>query len=91
MLGAFRPSTSQSRGVVDYTQAARRFAQRAQEQGAVIRTGAEVRNLDGFLVRDDGRVINVLNAPSPAATSSLSIASMITDRLADRQETIAAS
>lgn len=44
--------------------------------------------IDDFLVRDDGRVINVLNAPSPAATSSLSIASMIGDRLADREAAV---
>ncbi len=43
---------------------------------------------DGRLVEDfvfagDGRALHVLNAPSPAATSSLSIASVIADRAAE--------
>ncbi len=43
------------------------------------------RLLDDFLLRDAGRVLNVCNAPSPAATASLSIGATIADRLAERQ------
>jgi (S)-2-hydroxyglutarate dehydrogenase len=42
--------------------------------------------IDDFLIDESDRMINVLNAPSPAATSSLRIGSMITDRLAPRFE-----
>lgn len=45
---------------------------------AVARDGALV---DDFLFRRDGAVTHVLNAPSPAATSSLAIAREIVDRL----------
>lgn len=41
--------------------------------------------LDDFVWADTNRVINVLNAPSPAATASLSIGSQIVDRLATHQ------
>jgi len=40
--------------------------------------------VDDFLIDESDRMINVLNAPSPAATSSLRIGSMITDLLASR-------
>jgi L-2-hydroxyglutarate oxidase LhgO len=43
---------------------------------AVDRTGALV---DDFRVSTRGPVINIRNAPSPAATSSLAIAEMIVD------------
>jgi L-2-hydroxyglutarate oxidase LhgO len=39
--------------------------------------------VDDFLVHVDGRVVHVLNAPSPAATSSLSIGDAIVDRLSE--------
>ncbi|QDV52315.1 L-2-hydroxyglutarate oxidase [Gimesia fumaroli] len=42
--------------------------------------------IDDFLIDESDRMINVLNAPSPAATSSLRIGSMVTDRLASRFE-----
>ena len=42
------------------------------------------RLLDDFLVAEGDRVVNVLNAPSPAATASLSVADSIVDRLATR-------
>lgn len=42
--------------------------------------------IDDFLIDESDRMINVLNAPSPAATSSLRIGSMITDLLAPRFE-----
>ena len=48
---------------------------------AVAADGAIV---DDFVIRDDGRVVNVCNAPSPAATSSLQIGNLIVDRLAER-------
>jgi L-2-hydroxyglutarate oxidase len=48
---------------------------RAQALG---RDGALV---DDFVVQVDGNVVNVLNAPSPAATSSLNIGKLIVDQL----------
>ncbi|QDT44158.1 L-2-hydroxyglutarate oxidase LhgO [Gimesia alba] len=42
--------------------------------------------IDDFLIDESDRIINVLNAPSPAATSSLRIGSMVTDLLAPRFE-----
>lgn len=42
--------------------------------------------IDDFLIDESDRMINVLNAPSPAATSSLRIGSTITDLLAPRFE-----
>jgi L-2-hydroxyglutarate oxidase LhgO len=42
------------------------------------------RLLDDFLIDDAGPVINVCNAPSPAATSSLNIGRTIADRLMPR-------
>jgi L-2-hydroxyglutarate oxidase len=44
------------------------------------------RLVDDFLIADSERVINVGNAPSPAATASLNIAKMIADRLKSRLE-----
>ncbi|MEM6799009.1 MAG: L-2-hydroxyglutarate oxidase [Planctomycetota bacterium] len=38
--------------------------------------------IDDFLVETTGRVINVVNAPSPAATASLAIADTIVDHIA---------
>jgi L-2-hydroxyglutarate oxidase len=38
--------------------------------------------VDDFLIQVEGRVVHVLNAPSPAATSSLSIGESIVDRIA---------
>ena len=46
---------------------------------AVSRDGALV---DDFVIRHHGRVINVCNAPSPAATASLNIGSLIARQLA---------
>ncbi|HEX6985649.1 MAG TPA: L-2-hydroxyglutarate oxidase, partial [Planctomycetaceae bacterium] len=40
--------------------------------------------VDDFVIEESGRVVNVLNAPSPAATSSLNIGGLIADRLAAR-------
>jgi (S)-2-hydroxyglutarate dehydrogenase len=47
---------------------------------AVLRDGSLV---DDFLIERDGRVVHVLNAPSPAATSALEIASHIATLLPD--------
>ena len=44
--------------------------------------GADGNMIDDFLILDSDRVINVCNAPSPAATSSLNIGNTIVDRLA---------
>jgi L-2-hydroxyglutarate oxidase len=38
--------------------------------------------VDDFLIVENERVINVLNAPSPAATAALNIGKMIVERLA---------
>ena len=40
--------------------------------------------VDDFLIVEGDRVLNVCNAPSPAATASLQIGSTIVDRLAER-------
>jgi (S)-2-hydroxyglutarate dehydrogenase len=40
--------------------------------------------VDDFLIEETDRVVNVCNAPSPAATASLNIGKLITDRLAAR-------
>jgi L-2-hydroxyglutarate oxidase LhgO len=42
--------------------------------------------VDDFLIRTEGRVVHVLNAPSPAATSSLSIGETVVDEVAERLE-----
>jgi (S)-2-hydroxyglutarate dehydrogenase len=40
--------------------------------------------LDDFLIQESDRVVNVCNAPSPAATAALNIGNLIVDRLAVR-------
>ncbi|MBI3860395.1 MAG: L-2-hydroxyglutarate oxidase [Planctomycetia bacterium] len=40
--------------------------------------------VDDFLFQETDRVVNVCNAPSPAATASLNIGTLIVDRLAQR-------
>jgi L-2-hydroxyglutarate oxidase LhgO len=40
--------------------------------------------IDDFLIEASGRFVNVLNAPSPAATSSLNVGKLIVDQLAER-------
>ena len=42
--------------------------------------------IDDFSFLDHGRVVNVCNAPSPAATSSLNVGQLVVDRLAKRWE-----
>lgn len=39
--------------------------------------------IDDFLIDAQGRVVNVLNAPSPAATSSLNVGKLVVDKLAE--------
>ena len=39
--------------------------------------------LDDFAFQESSRIVNVINAPSPAATSSLSIAESVVDKLED--------
>jgi L-2-hydroxyglutarate oxidase len=51
---------------------------------AVAPDGAMV---DDFVIQPSGRMINVLNAPSPAATSSLNIGKLVVEKLAERLET----
>ena len=48
---------------------------------AVTPEGAMV---DDFLIQESERVVNVCNAPSPAATASLNIGATIVDKLAER-------
>ena len=43
--------------------------------------------VDDFLIKMDGPVVHVLNAPSPAATASLAIADLIVDRALCQPET----
>jgi L-2-hydroxyglutarate oxidase len=40
--------------------------------------------IDDFLIEADGRCVNVINAPSPAATSSLNVGKLIVDKLTER-------
>ncbi|MEX0715966.1 MAG: L-2-hydroxyglutarate oxidase [Planctomycetaceae bacterium] len=42
--------------------------------------------VDDFLLFEHGRVVNVCNAPSPAATASLNIGRLIVEKLAERIE-----
>jgi len=44
--------------------------------------------VDDFVVEEHDRIVNVLNAPSPAATSSLNIGAMIADRIAARLDNV---
>ena len=46
--------------------------------------GADGSLLDDFVIQSSERVINVLNAPSPAATASLNIGRLVVDKLAER-------
>jgi len=48
---------------------------------AVDRTGKPV---DDFIINETGNIINVLNAPSPAATSSLSIGDTISEKIINK-------
>ncbi|MEK6299763.1 MAG: L-2-hydroxyglutarate oxidase [Acidobacteriota bacterium] len=40
--------------------------------------------VDDFSIRETRRIVNVINAPSPAATASLAVGGMIVERLAQR-------
>src|SRR5262245_20359191 len=40
--------------------------------------------VDDFVIEASGRIVNVLNAPSPAATSSLNIGKLIVEKLAEQ-------
>jgi L-2-hydroxyglutarate oxidase len=54
---------------------------------AGVRAQAVARNgqlVDDFLIEESDRVVHVGNAPSPAATSSLNIGTLIVDRFAER-------
>ena len=48
---------------------------------AVAPDGAMV---DDFVIQPRGRIVNVLNAPSPAATSALNIGKLVVEKLAER-------
>jgi L-2-hydroxyglutarate oxidase len=49
---------------------------------AVLPTGALV---DDFQIVESARMVNIINAPSPAATASLNIGQLIVDRIAARE------
>jgi L-2-hydroxyglutarate oxidase len=54
---------------------------------AGVRAQAVGRNgdmLDDFVIEETERVVNVENAPSPAATASLNIGKLVVERLAPR-------
>ena len=40
--------------------------------------------VDDFLIQESENVVNVCNAPSPAATAALNIGTLIVERLAPR-------
>jgi L-2-hydroxyglutarate oxidase len=46
--------------------------------------GSDGSMIDDFLILESDRVVNVCNAPSPAATSSLNIGQTIVDKLSER-------
>lgn len=46
--------------------------------------GRDGKLIDDFLIQESGRVINVGNAPSPAATAALNIGNLIVDRVSSR-------
>jgi hypothetical protein len=48
---------------------------------AVAPDGAMV---DDFVIQPRGRIVNILNAPSPAATSSLNIGKLVVEQLAEQ-------
>ena len=55
--------------------------------GAGVRAQAisiDGRLIDDFLIHDSGRIVNVLNAPSPAATSSLAIGQAIAEKIINK-------
>jgi L-2-hydroxyglutarate oxidase len=71
-----------------FTKALQRLVPEIQENdlepgGAGVRAQAcskDGKLLDDFLIIENGKMINVCNAPSPAATSSLSIGDYIKER-----------
>jgi L-2-hydroxyglutarate oxidase len=40
--------------------------------------------VDDFVIEETDRVVNVCNAPSPAATAALNVGNLVVDRLAER-------
>ena len=54
---------------------------------AVLPDGSMV---DDFLILADGRMVHVLNAPSPAATSSLNVGRLVVDKLAEQLDGVQA-
>ena len=40
--------------------------------------------IDDFVIQGSGRIVNVNNAPSPAATSAFNIGNIIVDKLAEQ-------
>jgi len=50
-------------------------AQAINQEGTIV---------DDFVIETHGRIVNVLNAPSPAATSSLNVGKLVVEKLAER-------
>lgn len=50
-------------------------AQALQRDGSIV---------DDFLIQDSARVVNVCNAPSPAATAALNVGTLVVDKLQER-------
>lgn len=48
--------------------------------------GRDGKLVDDFVISDTDRAIHVRNAPSPAATSSLALARLISDRVGEREQ-----
>lgn len=46
--------------------------------------GRDGKIVDDFVIQENDRIVNVCNAPSPAATASLNIGKLVLDRLATR-------
>ena len=64
-------------------------AEHLEAAPAGVRAQALARNgtlVDDFLVQETGRIVNIGNAPSPAATASLNIGNLVVEKLATRFE-----
>lgn len=89
-MGAYELYRSYSKKA--FTKALQKLVPEIQKQdlergNAGVRAQACDRNgslIDDFLIFEDKYTVNVCNAPSPAATSSLSIGATIADRVLDR-------
>ena len=60
----------------------------SSHRGAMFMVVADVNGdkIDDFVIASSGRIINVHNAPSPAATSALNIGNLIVDKLDEQMD-----